>query len=218
MKRALFIYIIGLCLTTTAFAQKTEIGKGSKAVCFTFNGLSNLGLGTINGGIGGKYWISNDKAVMPIFLFGLNSTTVQAPTGMTNDNNSILEFGLRVNLEIHKPISNSISPYYGFGIGFRSISNTRKPSIPTSNPTAGITQETKSSETTFIVGGLIGIEFFIRKNISLSGHYTFDFESGASTQKAALVAGEGVVQPAEGKTSTTKLGFSTMSIILSLYL
>jgi hypothetical protein len=218
MKRTFLVSIIVLCLVSAAFAQRAEIGQGSKAVCFTFNGLSNLGLGTIQGGIGFKQWISNDKAVMPTFLFGLNSTSNQAPTGMTSDKNSELTLGLRVNLEIHKPLSNSISPYFGFGIGYRTGSTTHKPSIPTSNPTAGITSETKNTTSTFVVGGLLGVEFFIRKNISLSGHYTFDFESGSNTQKTTLVSGAGIVQPPDGKTSTTVLGFSTTSVILSLYL
>ena len=85
------------------------------------------------------------------------------------------------------------------------------------NPYPGDTKKTKTTASGFVLGGLVGAEFFIRTNISLAGHYQFNFRSTSTTEKRTVVAGTGITQPPEEKTSSTGLGFSTTSIILNIY-
>ncbi|MDZ7261468.1 MAG: PorT family protein [candidate division KSB1 bacterium] len=219
MKRLLFVVLVtNLCLVNLGFAQKTEVGPGAKAISFTLTGLDNLGLGTIEGGMGVKYWLSTNLAVQPIVNFDLGSATRKSTDPDYTDNKrTTLSLGLTANLEWHWPLSNKISPYLGAKAGYRSSALTDELSIRKQNPPPGTTKEMKTTSSSFVVGGLVGAEFFIRDNISLAGHYQFNFNSISTTEKHTLVAGTGVTQPPEEKTSSTDLRFSTTSIILNIY-
>ena len=64
--------------SATAQDFATSIGQGSKAILFTFNGLSALGAGSYNGGIGGKFFLSPALALRAGLQFANSSTTIPA--------------------------------------------------------------------------------------------------------------------------------------------
>ncbi|MFQ6032191.1 MAG: hypothetical protein ACE5K2_04640, partial [Candidatus Zixiibacteriota bacterium] len=75
----------------------------------------------------------------------------------------------------------------------------------------------KMSSSGFGGGILVGIEFFMGNHLSLSGEYELGLRRTTTKDKTELVGGQGVEQPKEQKSTTTDLGVSTSSLILTVY-
>jgi len=146
-----------------AQSQTTNVpSNGSKALLFDFAGLSDLGANAYNGGIGGKYFLSDQMALRAMLLFGLDNRTF---AGAKNDD---IQFGLSAGLECHLPISAHVSPYLG-GMLIAKTEDTKM---------TGATSTSTSVE----VGGIAGVEYFFSKNISLAAEYQFGLTATNTTQ------------------------------------
>jgi len=164
----------------------------NKAVLFDFSGLSNLGANNYEGGIGGKYFLTDQMALRVMLLFDLYNHTNASGSGTKDDS---VQFGLMAALEYHFPISTSVSPYVGGGLF--AMSGDIKSSSPYG--------EVKGSTTTLGVGAIAGFEYFFNKNISLAAEYQFGLSATNST-------GTGV--PSEQELD---LGFQTANLTLGVY-
>ena len=113
---------------------------------FTFNDLRPQ---TFDGGIGVKFPFSNYD-LRAMFAFGY-----------TKDDGDNSEFGFAVGGDLIKPLStDKITPYMGAGAGI------------------GFEKESNFLDTTtfqFWLRAILGIEFFLRENISLAGEYQLAF-------------------------------------------
>ncbi len=161
------LIILVFTLTLLAFpiarSQTTVVpSKGSKALLFDFAGLSNLGANAYNGGIGGKYFLSDQTALRAMLLFGLDNRSL---AGAKNDN---IQFGLSAGLEYHLPISTNASPYVG-GMVTAKSEDTKITGATSTSTSAG-------------VAGIAGVEYFFNKNISLSAEYQFGLTAMNTTQ------------------------------------
>ena len=150
-----------------------EINTGSKALLFSFSGLSFLGAGEYNGGIGGKYYLMDQLALRASLGLGMAKQDAAGAYGYSSASN----FSISAGAEYHLSFSR-VSPYVGGVIGFSTTSTkivdsaggadrTRK-NIPQAGA-ASVLGYTPGKA--FVVGGIGGIEFFITKEISLSGEY-----------------------------------------------
>ncbi len=139
--------LLGFVLVTSLASAQTDSTERAKMIGlrFSFNGL-NLG-----GGLGGKYWLSSQSAVVGGLSFVANSAT---------SSNSQSSFGLSSQYEYHFLAKGQISPYLagGANLGFGVVED---------NNSAGM----RVSRTSFSIGAsaIVGVEFFIVPAISLAG-------------------------------------------------
>jgi opacity protein-like surface antigen len=193
-KLIVILPVLALLAFSNAYSQAVSAApsQGGKALLFEFSGLSNLGANAYEGGIGGKYFLSDQTALRVMLLFGMSNHNNASGNGTKDDS---VQFGLSAGLEYHFPISTSVSPYVGGGIYAASgdIKNSNFHGV------------TKGTYTTLGVGVAAGVEYFFNKNISLAGEYQFGLSATNST-------GTGVPSQQD-----LTLGFQTADLTLGVY-
>lgn len=213
MKR-LIVAAMTICLgVSLSFGQDVvpSLGPGSKAMLFSFGGLSFLSAGTFDGGIGARYYLSGDMSVRAGLQFTSASQTFSAnpPTGQSGADGSASAtvIGVEGAAEWHMG-KGRVIPYMGLGAGFSTTSTDSKPIAVGTPP---LTQsETKNSSgglsvngTTYVGGtsiqvfALAGVEFFLYKELSLSAEYQLGYMSTSRKDQEVTVG---------GTTTTTKVG------------
>ncbi len=164
---------------------------GNKALLFNFVGLSTISLDAYQGGIGGKYFLSDALALRAMLQLSVNDQTAKTTPQETNNT---LGFGIGGALEYHLPLSSSVSPYLGGGLSVSMATNKQ-------NQYA----ETKTTDLAIGVGVLAGVEYFFNQNLSLAGEYQFGFSASSTTQTGSA------------DRSTLQLGFQTAGLTLAAY-
>jgi hypothetical protein len=163
------------------------IGTGSKALLFSFSGLSFLNANAFNGGIGGKYFLMENLALRGGLQFMSVSKSIPAnpPVGVTGTDGSQSAFQLGINAAAEYHLSKArVSPYVGGGLLFSTTSTNNKTpvtgaaaSVETKNARNGenIDGTTYLGGLSFGVSGLGGVEFFITNEISLAAEYQLGY-------------------------------------------
>ena len=188
MKKILVIILGIIFLSNLSFGQtkyKPHV-RGDKAVLFTFSGLSNLGAGSYQGGIGYKKFINPKTALRGAFdIYNYNGKISWGPefypTGYVGEDGKSTAFRIGLNIagEIHKN-KGKVDPYFGGGVGF-SMKRT-KYIEPVFGPqgTALTATEIKNdldddANTSFSIFGLFGIEYAINSVLTLAAEYKLGF-------------------------------------------
>ena len=187
MKKALVILcVLCLCLATVQAQQPRDYDRG---IIFTFSGLSSLGassykLGSANNenvyGIGfKKYLSSGDVAIRPGLVFYHESENTDSETeNYTGAKNSSTAFGFTVDY-LKELNQEKITPFIGGGLGYiKKSSKNETGHYENDDPI--ISEESASA---FLLRGIIGVEVYLRKNISLSGEYQLRFVKGSRQPK-----------------------------------
>lgn len=232
MKKAGIILLALFLLGSVAFSQEVKpvLTEGKNALLFNFSGLSFLGAGAYNGGIGAKYFLADKFAARALLIFGYASQTTPAdpPSGWVgmDGKTSATSFGAGIGIEYHMG-SGRVSPYVGGVLGFSTTSTSYKPAVigapgtltqsERKNSLSGesINGRTYSAGTTFSLGAIIGVEFFLYNELSLGAEYLVGFSTTAKKDQVVT----------SGSTSTTTKGGSSSqfgitndgSITLSIY-
>src|ERR1035437_515925 len=187
------IALILVLFTCISFAQKDKdhdpfMYSGSKAVLFSFSGLSNLGANNFDGGAGIKFFLTSPMALRFGVQVGMSGSTIPAnpTTGQTGMDRSTSQtsFGVEAALEFHLT-TNRVSPYFGGGIGFGIASNELK-SVEVGTGTlyqgtikdlngVGPNGNTYQAGTMLNIFVLMGVEYFIVDAVSLSGEYRLGY-------------------------------------------
>ena len=219
------ISLILALLVSTSFAQDVHpfIGSGSKAVLFSFSGLSNLGANNFDGGAGMKYFLTSQMALRGGLLVNASGSTIPANPGVgevgVDGSTSSTTFGIEGALEYHLTTTR-VTPYFGGGIGFSTTSNE---SIPAATGTAPLYQVTTKNRDGSGAGtminffALMGVEYFIVNEISLSAEYRLGYNLlSPSDEEVSSNRPDFVTQTTKG-TSTHDLylqsqGFLTLAI------
>jgi len=204
MQRSIIFMLSTLILSTVSSAQSQPaktISQGNKAILFNFTGLSTIALTGYQGGIGAKYFLSDEMAVRAMLDFGLNNTTTKGTAGFKDATNDITAFGIGGGLEYHLPISTSVSPYLGGVVSFITNNQTITPTVPNG---VSATQN-KITTTTFGLGAIAGVEYFFNQNLSLGAEYQFGFSTASSSSTGTQ------------DQSTLQLGFQTVGLTLGVY-
>jgi hypothetical protein len=155
-----------------------EAAAGSKAVLFTFQGLSVIEALAYNGGVGFKYYLFDPFALRASLQFGVANEAIPGPTGGTDGNKNAWDIGLSAGAEYHL-LKTRVSPYVGGSLGFVSTSTENKTPVA-----AGVTATTIKNSVAgedingvykggfnFNISALAGVEFFLIKELSLSAEY-----------------------------------------------
>ena len=123
MKKVLLTAFALLVVASVSFGQEVmpSLTGGSKALLFSFGGLSNLGANNFNGGFGAKYYLSSSMAVRAGLQFASASTTTPANPAAgdvgVDGSTSSTTIGVGAAIELHLATAR-VSPYIGAGVGF----------------------------------------------------------------------------------------------------
>jgi hypothetical protein len=187
----------------------TSVAQKSKAMLFTLQGLASLGAGDFNGGFGAKYYLSNAMAIRVGLGLLMANENIPLPDGQsgTEGSRSATGFGINAAVEYHL-LPTRVSPYIGGGVGFSSTSTNFEALVQapatfqrtTENSTTGenIGGSTYFAGSAFNIGALLGVEFFVTKEISLSAEYQIGYTAIATPDEKD--------NPVAGTTVTTKTG------------
>jgi hypothetical protein len=109
------VCLLVLCGALSAAAQSPEPLK-TKALSFNINGLYLSGL---NGGVGGKLWISESRALVASVNGGISHDVREAPDATSLDTEyTTTSFGVQAGVEQHFPWRPGLSPFLTGGGSF----------------------------------------------------------------------------------------------------
>jgi len=218
MKKMLVV-IIGLMLVSNiSFGQKKFVPhvKGDKAVLFSFSGLSNLGAGSYQGGIGYKKFISPKTALRAaVDIYNFNQKISWGPefypTGYVGEDGKYRENRILLDLaaEIHRN-KGKVDPYYGGGFEFGFTRTKMIESVQGPQGTALVATEVKNdldgdAATRFEIYGLFGVEYAINSILTLAAEYHLRFNLVSQPDMK-------VTDPAGVETSFTGGSYSYVSL------
>lgn len=222
-KSAIVILGLAFLVILTGISTAKECGmedhKGDKGISFTVSGLSSVGIGQYEGGIGGKFWISRKLAIISSLGVSAQRTTINAEQeGYTDEKTNSSKFSMFVGMEDHFFIKNNLSPYLGGGVRFSTSPWTRYLSLPIDYRPPGSLQKEKRCTKTFGIRGFCGIEYFFADWVSLAGQYQIDYFYEKNTRNWIVVSGPGVTQPPEYKSTRSTLGLGTSALVATFYI
>ena len=182
MRRLMAFIIVYALSVGITFAQEDKpfMAKGDKAILFEFSGLDNLGARSFEGGIGGKYYLSQDMAIRGgIQLASINEDYPFQGSGGVDGEAYASRFGVSAAIEFHLS-TKRVSPYYGAGVGL-SFTSTESKSVE-ADPADQVTIKNNSDGefgyfggTEFDIFGMLGTEIYIFDNFSLAAEYRLGF-------------------------------------------
>lgn len=179
---ALAIFVAG---PVAAQGVQPAVHDGSRSINFTFDGLGSFGLaGTgVNGGIGMSFFRSRDRAIRLGLQMGYDrSTSPWNGVGAGADGLSTSwRLGVGADLLRYRDIvPGRVRPYIGVGVSIATASSDQKPAVSNNAPD-GTLIETKNSGAndglTIGTRGVLGAEFFIFPEVSVSAEYTLNLAS-----------------------------------------
>ncbi len=229
MKRSAYTILVLLICSSFGFGQeyKTKIEEGAKAVLFEFEGLNILNADEFEGGIGGKFYLSKQLAVRAGFQFGniKETTPFSAPANsdLTGEDGSesVNIFGITLGAEMHVASKSRVSPFFGGGLVFRSISTESKDVTVNPNPQTTV-ENSRFGElgfrggTTLSFFGLAGVEVFLLKEVSLAAEYRLGFDN-TSVKDERVNDGTDVTTTEFGsirEIGVSSAGFLTLAVYL----
>ena len=207
MKRVAVALLAAAVAGTSAWAQKTK--EGDKAWLFTLSGLSNLGVGGYNGGLGLLYYLSDDLGLTVGLGFSTSSTTTKAPAGSGGADQKESSLGLTLSPGVRFNLASSgpIVGYAGVGVLVGIASET------TENPNHVSGAKVETSSTNIGAAVTVGAEWFAWSNVSLGASYSLAFTTSSGKVKTTS-GGTTTEQDAPSTTTiaTTPSGAFTLSI------
>lgn len=217
MNRSYFILLISLC-TSLAFSQELPEFKkddliNKNALIFNFNGFN---LNSMNGAIGWKKWPRANKSVGAALQIMASKKLKDAGREVNGAEITQIDLQLYGDTQRRFPIHQRLSPYFGgrFGIGFEKLINKIKPSERLSFPWYEAEYRSETQTTLYYVAAyfVVGVEYFFRNNLSLSGHHQVggDFRWGEEKTISTVVEEMRDI-------SRLNLGVWSSSLMLSVY-
>ncbi len=217
MKRLYFALLISLC-TSLVFSQelltiKNEDLINKNALMFNFNGFN---LNSVNGAIGWKKWTRGNESASAALQIMASKEKKDAGQEVNGAEISQIDLQLAGSIEKRFPIEHRLSPYLGgrFGIGLEKIINKMKPSerLSWSYFDSDYRSETQTALYYVAAYFVVGVEYFFRNNLSLSGQYQVggDFRWGEEKNISTVVEEVRDI-------SQLNLGVWNSSLMLSIY-
>ncbi len=161
-------------------AAEVETAKGTKAVLFRIDGLSQVALSGFEGGVGFRWYLKDGLAFRPGADFGWSYTKIHpnpVPPGQerpTDEIDNNVSVSLHLALEKHIGGLRSVSPYVGGMLQGKYTNNKTYPHYLRDVPD----QNTKVTykETDGGALGILGFEWAWTRSLSLSGEYRAGFQ------------------------------------------
>lgn len=222
MKRLLALVLVALLVVSMTYAGDSVVPKtkaGNKALLFTLGGLANLGAGQFGGGIGLKYYFSNNWAGRLGIGFATSTETEKnpattVPTGeLSEREESSTSFSIQPAVLYTFAVSGPVNAYLGGQFIFIS-SSTSADGIGGSGFDSDSKVETSS--TRLGAGVLIGVEWFPWENVSFGAEYGLGFLT-SSGETESTFNGTGSKSDAPTETSIGTAAVNSANLTLSVY-
>jgi outer membrane protein W len=223
MKNSIFVFITAMMISGALLAQDVHpaVKSGSKSLNFTFGGLGAFGLNGTgpSGGLGISYFLTSDAAVRLGLQIKNASSTIPANPGVgqtgTDGSTSTFTLGISADYLMYMTGATSrVRPFMGAGLSFGMISDTRKNAVVAPN----VQSELKGTGagTTLGLMGIVGAEFFLYPELSLSAEYDLGLFSMLSPADLVTTTGPNS-NTTKQTSSTTILGFGAGGATLHIY-
>lgn len=214
----LFICLLISINTSLLFSQELPEIKNDdlinkNALIFNFNGFN---LNSLNGAIGWKKWTNENKSVGAALQIKASKEAKDAGQEVNGAEITQIDLQLSGNVERRFPIHHRLSPYLGghFGIGYERLINKIKPSerLSWSMFDSDYRSETKTMLYYVSACFVVGVEYFFRNNLSLSGQYQVggDFRWGEEKNISTVVDEMRDI-------SSINFGIWSSSLMISIY-
>ena len=213
MKRLLALVLVALLVVSVTYAGDTVVPKtkaGNKALLFTFGGLGTMTSGQYGGGIGGKYYFSNNWAGRLGIGFTTSSSTSKnpvspTPTGESSERdqtstNFTITPGVLYTIAVAGPVNAYVGAQIRFVMGSTSADGIGGNGFDSDS-------KVETSSTSFGADAILGVEWFPWENVSFGAEYTLGFLSGSSDQTSTV---NGTGTTSDGP-STTSIGTSIVN-------
>lgn len=176
---ALVIFLVPFLLQAQDASSKRS--AGDKALLFSLSGLGNLGAGNYMGGVGFKYYFSNNLALRAGLGFANSSETKKAPTSAGADEKTTdMAFSIAPGIVYELARTGAVVGYVGGQIMYTMSSNTVE------NPNHVKDTKTEVTGSTFGAGVFMGAEWYPWNNVSLSAEYLLGFSSTTGKNKTTI--------------------------------
>jgi len=198
MVRALF-FILVFCSSFLSLAQENSNYR-TNALSFSFNGLN---LGSYNGGVGGRRWISKSTVINASIGGSIYERKYDETATLDKGLEKTKSLYLGIGLENHFESSSDFSPFvsYRFEYGFHDQYY---------RSTFGSNEQRDGTSSININFGL-GVEYWMLSRVSLSGQHLFNARYEFGERSTGGTPND--VQKIKG----FQTGLGTTSIILSIY-
>jgi hypothetical protein len=222
MKKNLFLILfllwsIGFAAITRAEPPKQYRYGGLNGITLVWNGSWEVGVGSFEGGIGYKRWISDRVVIKSFLIFGKVDTTIindeYFPTYYRLKEKS---FSLLAGLEDHFWRRNRLSFFWGGSFQFSTISSKIDYSSQF-EPPIGLEEES-ISRNIYTIQALLGLEYFLFKHLSISGQYLIDLSLVKQSRKGILVDYIHTLRTETQKTTSWSLSTGTSLLMFTVYL
>jgi len=207
-----------LFLNSCLANDSTMVRKGKWGISLSASGLSNLGIGLYQGGIGIKHWRSDNIAWKARVGFGLTSTIYPASyQGYSDAKTKQGNFSLNLGPEFHFAQESKFSPYFYTGVGISTSVTTYYYSVNILNPTPGEVTKKRTTTTSLGLDGAIGLEYFFNSHLSLAAEYQVNLSYQFYREKWTLSPGSSTTGPNTHDSDNFNFGAKTSSLILTIY-
>ncbi|MCK9425795.1 MAG: hypothetical protein M0Q21_07150 [Ignavibacteriaceae bacterium] len=192
-------FILVFCSSLLSLAQENSNYR-TNALSFSFNGLN---LGSYNGGVGGRRWISKSTVINASIGGSIYERKYEKTATLDKGLEKTKSLYLGLGVENHLESSNDFSPFlsyrleYGFNDRYyRGVYSTN---------------ENRDRTNSLNIDFGLGIEYWILNRISLSGQHLFNARYETGERSTGGTPNE--IQKIKG----FQTGLGTTSIILSIY-
>lgn len=195
------VCLLVLCGALSAAAQSPEPLK-TKALSFNINGLYLSGL---NGGVGGKLWISESRALVASVNGGISHDVREAPDATSLDTEyTTTSFGVQAGVEQHFPWRPGLSPFLTGGGSFGRYG--------TVNRSGSVGSPYRQAEWRYQVAANagFGLEYWLAPRISIAGQQLLNVGYSFGRYEPYLSP--------DRVTRSFAASLGTSSLILSVYL
>jgi hypothetical protein len=218
MQKILFVLVCLGLSKSILFAQIEDTFEvnnlqGERAILFNFN---NLTLNSFDGGIGYKYWSSDQNAFLGKLKFMMANNKKDKTESLMGEENYDLSIGFDLGFENHFGKYKDISPYIGVAVGAAFNKVSRKTILDERTYEFMFPpqpkNEVKTESVTFGLELFFGIEYFINKNISFAGQYNIGTLYKFGEEKIVSNTVDDIRD-----INKFSIGISSSSIILAIY-
>lgn len=208
MIRSIWLVVLTCLIAAGAARAEAPYRKGDRALSFSFDGAD---LGSFDGGVGGKYWFSDQWAAIGVVDIGYRSSDdnyEERESRYWRDRSA----GLAVGFERHYG-KTRFTPYIGAGLG-GSYNDAITETSPSGGDRKDITEK-RYYGASARVG--FGAEFWLTPRFSLGGEYRLEvyYTDGWTESRRE---GETEIPPIRVDKKTWQTDVFASRLVLSVYL
>jgi hypothetical protein len=174
--------------------------------------IENFKLNSFNGGMGIKFWLSKNVALLSKIKYSHSKDKLDATTQLSGSDNFSTGYGISFGGEKHLTVAKTISPYVAVTAGFDH--NVKQETIiPPDYLQPNYSSQRKTEETSYSFYFSFGAEYFLSNNVSLSGQYNVGVMTGLSEETYETYYSA----PTTMNASSLDYGISSGELIIAVY-